>query len=295
MDTTKMNTYFNKNIKTVWISIITTILLSACGGGNEAEENRCAGRALATGNECITLSDREVIVHKPSSQTIDGIALFLHGAPGDARKVMNIFDAEMIADKYNLLALSPHGNKGTWGWLSNNNEANGNSDIDYLNQLLTKVTGDYGIISDKLYIFGYSAGGFMAYKLACVIPEKISAIVSLAGQFRGDLDICSTSTSVDIHHFHSEADQEVPFSGRTIGNILSVPDTIEHWRQKNGCDETFEAVAHEGVTQSSAGTTTEFYNNCVKTLALSKMNNVAHESSYLPEKLHDIYSYLLTE
>ena len=68
MDTTKMNTYFNKHIKTVWISIITTILLSACGGGNEAEENRCAGRALATGNECITLSDREVIVHKPSSQ-----------------------------------------------------------------------------------------------------------------------------------------------------------------------------------------------------------------------------------
>lgn len=298
-----MNTYINSNIKTVWISIIlTTTLLSGCGGGgdNEAQGNNqtqktayCADKPLATGNECLTLSDREAIFYKPSNQVIDGIALFLHGAPGNARKVMDIFDAEMIADKYNLIALSPHGNKRTWGWLSNNNETSGNSDIDYLNELLTKVKGDYGITSDKLYVFGYSAGGFMAYKLACVLPEHISAIVSLAGQFRGDLDSCSTSTSVNIHHFHSEADEEVPFSGRTIGNIISVADTMEHWRQKNGCDETFETVTHEGVTESSSGTTTEFYNNCVKSLALSKMNNVAHESNYLSEKLHDIYGYLL--
>lgn len=300
-----MGTYFNKNNKTTWFSIIMmNILLSGCGGGGEKstvgkEQTQqlvqCAGKILLTGNECLTVSNKEVIMYKPNNQTFDGIALFLHGAPGNARKVMGIFDAKMIADKYNLIALGPHGQRTTWGWLSNHNETGSNSDIDYLSELLTKVKGDYGITSDKLYVFGYSAGGFMAYKIACVLPEQVSAIVSLAGQFRGDLDYCSTSTSVNIHHFHSETDKEVPFNGRTEGNILSVEDTIEHWRQKNGCDETFEAFVHEGVTESSAGTITEFYNNCDKTLALSKMENVAHESNYLSEKLHDIYGYLLKE
>ncbi|MEW6982228.1 PHB depolymerase family esterase [Colwelliaceae bacterium 6471] len=282
------------------MTTLLTILLFGCGGSGGNKEaptkkvvEQCAGQDLLTGNECVSINDRDAIVYQPSSQVIEGVALFLHGAPGNASKVMGIFDAKSIADTYNLIALSPNGIISTWGWLSVNNQESDNTDINYLNELLIQVKGNYGVTSDKLYIFGYSAGGFMAYKLACVMPEQISGVISLAGQFRGSLDDCSNSTPVNIHHFHNETDQEVPFDGLSTGYIMSVEQTIEHWRQKNGCDETFVTTEQAGVTDSSYGTTTEFYDSCDKTVALSKMINVAHESNYMSDKLHDIYKYLL--
>jgi polyhydroxybutyrate depolymerase len=69
---------------------------------------QCAEKAQLPGNECLAINERDAIIHKPSSQVFNGIALFLHGSPGNARKVMDISDAKMIADKYNLIALSPH-------------------------------------------------------------------------------------------------------------------------------------------------------------------------------------------
>jgi polyhydroxybutyrate depolymerase len=313
---TKMNINLNKIKKMARISIVMAalvpILLSGCsGGGGGSKEpkpspipapipappvqggTQCAGESLLTGNECLTVNDRDTVLYRSGTQVPDGIALFLHGSPGDANKVMGIFDAQMIAQKYNLVALSPHGTTSTWGWLSLNTPINDNADTQYLDEVLIKVRGDYGITSDKLYVFGYSAGGFMAYKLACTMPEQVSAVIALAGQYRGSLENCPTSTAVNIHHLHSVTDTEVPFGGRNTGNILSVEQTIEHWRQKNGCGETFETIEQAGVTESSPGTTTELYASCDKTVTLSKMASVAHESNYMADKLLDIYGHLL--
>jgi polyhydroxybutyrate depolymerase len=293
------------SLMNLFTASLVSIILTACGGGGgsgsgteitkKGEETiSCAGSSLDSGSECITLNNRESILYKPTGQQNDGIAIFLHGSPGNASKVMGIFDAKMLADSYNLISISPEGRTPTWGWFSNNNGQDSNNvDIEFLNELIFKVKGDYNVTSSKLFIFGYSAGGFMAYKLACDMPEQITAIVSLAGQFRGSVDNCSTSTPVSVHHFHSPSDKDVPFNGRSFGDILSVEETITHWQQKNGCDVAFDVVEHSGVTSSSSGTITERYQNCVKTVALSKMDDVAHESSYLSQNLLDIYSYLL--
>lgn len=299
----------NKQAKPM--KIIITALLSiaffGCGGGGSSkpdpdplpiveEKPTCAGTVLEAENQCITLNNRESILYQKNTENKDGIAIFLHGSPGNAKKVMGIFDAKMLAETYNLVALSPEGTTLTWGWLSSNKSSDdSNRDVDYLTELISKVKGDYNVTTDKVYIFGYSAGGFMAYKLACVIPEQITAVISLAGQFRGSLDACSTSTAVSIHHLHSTSDREVPFIGRQTGNILSVSKTIAHWQQKNGCDADFETIEHPGVTEASANTVTERYKNCDKTVALSKMTAVAHESNYLANKLLEIYGYLLAD
>lgn len=83
--------------------------------------------------------------------------------------------------------------------------------------------------------------------------------------------------------------------GRTNGNIASVPDTIEFWQQKNGCDIGTDETAHDGVTETSSGTTTAKYRHCAASLAISKLSRVAHEDQYIAEKLLSIYDYLLVE
>ena len=274
-----------------------TTLLSACGGSSDesppaTSSSKCLGAALDGKTSCLTVNERDAIMFQHDDSIKDGIALFLHGSPGSADKVMGIFDAKVIASKHNLVALSPEGLMRTWGWLSLNDTSTDNKDIDYLTELLTKVRGDLNINSDKLYIFGYSAGGFMAYRLACEIPEQITAIVSLAGQHRGTFDGCDNAPPVKLHHLHSTSDREVPYEGRAYGDIKTVDETIEFWRIKNGCDVETTNQEQTGVTATSFKTQTAHYNNCVTSMALSEMPHVPHEANYVGGNLYQIYQYI---
>ncbi|PKG81061.1 hypothetical protein CXF85_20075 [Colwellia sp. 75C3] len=296
----------NDLLKIALTSLFMTSLLSACGdGGGSSEEKtsvskevivevpKCLGSKIDDKTSCLEISNRKAILYKDNKETKDGIALFLHGSPGSANKVMGIFDAKMIATQHNLVAVSPEGIVSGWGWLSVNNSAsNENSDVEYLTELITKVRSEGNINTDKLYIFGYSAGGFMAYRLACAMPEKITSIVSLAGQFRGNLDACETSTPLAIHHFHSTSDDAVPYNGRSLDSIKSVDDTIELWRINNGCDIDENSQEHVGVTANSSKTITLTYNNCLASVTLSKMSFVPHEAEYISQNLYQIYKYI---
>lgn len=280
------------------LTIASCSLLLGCGGsgGKKAEQpsptpiiTTCAGQSLELGTSCITLENREAIIYKPNN-TIKGIALFLHGAPGSPKKVSKIFNAKSISDSEQLISVSPQGINEKWGWQSVNDSANANqTDVDFILNLLTKVRTDNNIATDKVYIFGYSAGGFMAYKLACQMPEYITAIVSLAGQYRGDFSACPTSTPVLLHHFHSPQDREVPIKGREVGEIKSVAETLAHWLLINGCSETFTTEEHPKVSSASNGTETQIWQGCVKEVSFSALNNVSHEASYNAEVLKQIY------
>jgi polyhydroxybutyrate depolymerase len=279
--------------------------LSACGGSSSEATpskvtpiatkptNSCAGEGTPQGASCITVQDRDSVVYKPTGD-IKGVALFLHGAPGHPNKVMKLFDGEMLSQKESWLSAAPEGIGGTWGWASlNDASANNNQDVEFISHLLDELRAQYNISSSKVYIFGYSAGGFMGYKLACQIPEKLTAVISLAGQFRGDFEQCTTSTSVALHHFHSPSDRDVPMSGRSNGDISTLDDTLKHWRIINACDEQFTDVDHPGVTVTSSASITTQWSNCIKPVRFTKMLNVNHEDQYQAEVLYDIYKDLL--
>lgn len=289
----------NTTLLTLAISLPS--LLMGCGGGGKdpvkppvkppiSGAAQCAGKSLDEGTSCMTLENRDAIVYKPASP-LKGIALFLHGSPGSAKKVSLLFDAKSISDSQQLVSVSPQGLDNMWGWNSLNTQANqSNADVDYIVNLFTKLRAENNITSDKVYIFGYSAGGFMGYKLACQIPEQITAFVSIAGQFRGDFNECSTSTPITLHHFHSPQDSEVPINGRNTGGIKSVHETLAHWRLINGCSEISTTLEHPKVIEASEGTNTKIWQDCVKPVSFSTMKNVPHESSYDTDVLQQIYA-----
>lgn len=289
------NKLINSQLRTFFL-LITSLLLG-CGGGssNSAIEKsndteQCAGQSLASGTSCMTLNNRDIIVYKPEG-AMEGVAIFLHGAPGTPKKVSNIFNTKSISDSQKLLSVSPQGSDEFWGWDSMTDGRNSaNEDVDFIVSLLAKIRSENNITSNKVYLFGYSAGGFMAYKLACKIPEQITALVSLAGQFRGDFSQCTTSTPITLHHFHSPQDTDVPMAGRGVGTIKSVTETLAHWRRINGCSEISANVEHPKVTSDSNGTETETWQGCVKSVSFSAMHNVQHEASYSADVLKEIYA-----
>ncbi|MFY8351030.1 alpha/beta hydrolase family esterase [Pseudoalteromonas sp. SSM20] len=280
------------------ILVLTTCLISACGGGGNKKVNApfiesnnkdtlCAARAIPEGSTCVSVDGRENLVFGDTNKEYKGLILTLHGAPGYMAKVAGIFDASMLEEK-GYLVISPNGNGSAWQWDSKTN-SNTSDDTHYISNLIDYAHANYTINGDKARIFGYSAGGFMAYTLACQIPEKLEGIVSLAGQFRGDFNACTTATAVAIHHLHSPSDTDVPINGRAYGNIASVEDTLNHWLTINGCASQFEQTSHPAVTTSSSGTVTNTWQNCASPVASSKLFSVPHESDYLADKLYVIY------
>jgi polyhydroxybutyrate depolymerase len=115
MINTRKASKHNVTLIKVIIASLLSVLLSACGGGSSdsipsptpplpiEKTAQCAGSALDVGNECVTLNGRDSILYQPGEQQNEGIAIFLHGSPGDATKVMGIFDGKMIAEKYSFV------------------------------------------------------------------------------------------------------------------------------------------------------------------------------------------------
>lgn len=91
---------------------------------------------------------------------------------------------------------------------------------------------------DRLYAAGFSAGGSMAWKLACEAGGRLAGMVSVAGALRRpNTTDCAGLAGLPVMQVHGFADGQVPFEGRGIRDWHqgSVWDALERARAANGC------------------------------------------------------------
>jgi len=114
-------------------------------------------------------------------------------------------------------------------------------DVGFLNRLLDELLARYPVDPQRAYIYGYSAGAAMAYRLACDSTDRFAAIASGAGQFPvHDSERCAPSAPISILEVHSLDDEVVPFDGGTfpLNPALALPgaiELVEYWAAHNGC------------------------------------------------------------
>lgn len=91
---------------------------------------------------------------------------------------------------------------------------------------------------DRVYAGGFSAGGSMAWLLACEAGDRLAGMVSVAGALRRPNGTdCAGLAGLPIMHVHGFADGQVPFEGRGIRDWHqgSVWGALELARNANGC------------------------------------------------------------
>lgn len=91
---------------------------------------------------------------------------------------------------------------------------------------------------DRVYAGGFSAGGSMAWLLACEAGDQLAGMVSVAGALRRpNTTDCAGLPGLPILQVHGFTDGQVPFEGRAIRDWHqgSVWDAFERARQANGC------------------------------------------------------------
>ncbi len=128
-------------------------------------------------------------------------------------------------------------------------------DVGFIAAMIDDIAAAHAIDRRRVYVIGMSNGAMMAYRLASEIPERVAAVVAVAGSLA--VDDCSEAKDVPVLHIHGDRDANVPFGGGrgelgwSAVEHRSVPDTLALLlapRRARGCDTE---TSSDGVERSS--------------------------------------------
>ncbi len=130
------------------------------------------------------------------------LILFLHGAGerGDDLALVKVHGIPKIVEQredFPFMAVSPQCPKFSW-WTS---------ELEALNALLDKITAEYAVDTDRIYLTGLSMGGFGTWHMAMMYPERFAAIAPICGG--GDPEKARVLEDIPVWVFHGAKDEVV--------------------------------------------------------------------------------------
>jgi polyhydroxybutyrate depolymerase len=113
-------------------------------------------------------------------------------------------------------------------------------DVAYLGAVIRDVQARYAVDPKRIFIVGFSNGGFMAHRLGCDLADLVAGFVSVAGSTWADASKCNPSQRVAALQLHGTIDSIIPYDGgTTFGPAFPSAETsVRTWASKNACTST---------------------------------------------------------
>ena len=116
--------------------------------------------------------------------------------------------------------------------------------------MISEISSQYNIDTERIYAAGYSNGGMMVYGLANYKSNLIAAVASISGAM---LDCTGPSSyPTPIIHLHGTSDGVLPYNGDNY--YKSAQSTLDYWTNLNNTS-TSPTVS----TDNSGGIPIEHY------------------------------------
>lgn len=165
------------------------------------------------------------------------LVLNLHGYGSDAVQQMNYSAMNSVADTAGFIVVYPNAMENRWNsGISDSPRwpVPGVDDVSFIEALIDTMHVNYEIDLHRVFSCGMSNGGFMSFKLACELSQRISAAASVTGVIsEGTALDCDPQRRIPILHIHGTHDRTVPYDG-TFG-WYGVKETANHWAGLFGC------------------------------------------------------------
>ncbi len=223
--------------------------------------------------------NRTYHVHLPIAYTGDTdipLVIAMHGGSGNAYTMEYISELSIKADAENFIVVYPEGIKGgffnisSWnaGWCCGYASSSNVNDVGFIDVLLDTLLSQYAIDTNRIYATGMSNGGFMAYRLACELSNRIAAIAPVECSMT--MTNCMPHRPVPLIHFHSYLDTNIPYDGG-IGsgpsNHYNPPlDSIMNvWAANDSCNTLNDTIINNSQytfikwTDCNCGTEIHYY------------------------------------
>lgn len=215
------------------------------------------------------LRNRQVLYFKPnaaSAAKAPAVVLlhYLHGTPEDMADLTNF---ARLARDYGVWVIVPEGVQGKWNYGAA--AVKTVDDIKFLNAVLDDALAKYPIDPKRLYMAGYSNGGQMAQRFACLQPGRIAAVGVVATTVEQlDAMSCKPAIGTPILYINGVADPIVPFNGNLLKK--SVAQTIALWRGINGCTDAQQDGAIADSVADGTSTVTHAWRGCANGAAVEQ-------------------------
>ncbi|MGE0228452.1 MAG: PHB depolymerase family esterase [Dehalococcoidia bacterium] len=276
------------------VLVALTWLAAGCtdAGGSAPTPASTAGqgRPTATATPAVTtatpiVATGDLLTRRPYrlvAPSSDGDAkpapliLVLHGYGQGAD--YDTLGLDVLAEREGALVVHPEGSRDAVGrrfWNASpaccNFFEQAVDDIEYLRVVIDDVSARHAVDPRRVYVAGFSNGGFMAHRLACEMPNRIAAIVTAAGVNAADGEACGSGEPVAVLQVHGDADPVVHYLGGRFGAgtvpYPSVATSIEGWSERNGCaqePEVRETVLDLAATLPGEETSVTRYEECAE-------------------------------
>lgn len=196
-------------------------------------------------------------------------------------------EMDKLADTAHCIVIYPQGidrrwNSGTFFGVSSDVD-----DVGFIGKLIDYAISLYHADASRVYLTGYSAGGFMCYKMACDVPNRIAAIVPVvASMVYENYNSCVPSRNIAKMIFNGNEDPVTSYSG-IPGNFPSIPTIISFWRQMQGCNgDTLIIKFPNSNTTDGSQVEQYIFQGCDQPLIFNKIINGGHTwsgtSQFLP-------------
>lgn len=186
--------------------------------------------------------------HSYDGKTELPLLILLHGGGGTGRRLMNFTGFDKIAKESGLIVVCPDGVERHWndGRQDTGHRAQDQKidDVGYIRQLLDTLSNELKIDKTRVYVSGISNGAMMTYRLGLELSDRIAAIGTVVGALPEPFSKLEwKGRPVPAIIINGTKDPLVPFEGgevhfyrKTMGKVISVPDTVAFWVKHNQCN-----------------------------------------------------------
>ncbi len=193
------------------------------------------------------------------------LVIALHGRTQTPTSMANMTDWNTLAEQEKFVVVYPEGIDLQWNYYAGfpNYPADPHNDTEFLSALIADLSLDLNIDPTRVYLTGFSNGGFMVNRLACEAPDQYAAFASVAGSaFEEFTTLCSEGQQVNMLMIHGTADnnilwegyQQTAPNGQTVYITVPITGLFSYWGNYNGCNAEGYDVEDVPASGNSPGT-----------------------------------------
>lgn len=220
------------------------------------------------------------------------VVFVLHGGGGSAERMregVTLKTFESLADQRGFIVIYPEAVRepgesgGHWNDgrdLDYKSHRENVDDVGFIDGLITSAGEDFlGYDLSRIYVVGASNGGMMAQRLACRIGHRLAAVASVVAALPKNIQTeCAQSPAVPILLMNGTADPIMqwhsgfvhdPLGRPMLGERLTVPQTREYWRQKNGCSNQSAQHSFKDINKTDRSTVSKEDFMCANNMGLA--------------------------
>jgi polyhydroxybutyrate depolymerase len=217
------------------------------------------------------MQPRTYYLHVPASyQPSQSVPLLLafHSRTTDGKEILRTSQFVAWAAEMNFIVAAVNGavSDGASSWNAGNCCANATTyeenDVLLTSTIIDFVKSNYAVDQGRVWAAGHSNGGMLAYRLACDLYDKITAIAVVTGALMDPT--CSPTKPVSIFHIHGNLDPTVPFHGGGKFETPNIYFSVQDMAFRNSCTgdpkETSNTIEERYTWRCTNGVETQLVN-----------------------------------